>query len=202
MLARSLPRMLVSDQEGWTDLFRSPPSVPRILLTRVLPCAALPPLLCMYSVHTYPGAVLPAIAPASQPLAMVLLGLAAIGLQLAVVALMAGQIRLLANAPAQAFDAGIGEREALAFAAIVPLPLWISSVALLVPSRGVLVLCIAIGWLGSAALIEHGIVRLFRPTSTAHARALKRALLARGVFGWVMIVAALVLPLYALAALR
>ena len=170
-------------------------------MTRVLPFSALPPALCMYSVHAYPGVVLPAIAPSFQPLAMVLLGLTAIGLQLIVVALIAGQVRLLASAPPSAFTNGMDEREALAFAALVPLPLWISSVALLAPSRALLALAIAIGWLGSAALVEHGIPRLYRPSGPAHARALKRALLTRGLFGWVMVVAGLVLPLYALAAL-
>ena len=102
MLALSLPRMFVSDHVGWSELFRAPPSAARILLTRVLPFSALPPALCMYSVHAYPGVVLPAIAPSFQPLAMVLLGLTAIGLQLIVVALIAGQVRLLASAPPSA----------------------------------------------------------------------------------------------------
>ena len=202
MLVLSLPRMFVSDHAGWRELFRAPPSVARILLTRVLPFATLPPLLCMYSVRAYPGLVLPWIAPSFQPLAMVLLGVTAISLQLVVVALMAGQIRLLAAAPASAFTAGMDPREALAFAAVVPLPLWLSSFALLLPSRGLLALAIAIGWVGSAALIEHGIPRLYRPATLAHARCIKRALLGRGLFGWAMVVMALVLPLYALAALE
>jgi hypothetical protein len=193
--------MLAATDAGWAALFREAPSVPRTLLMRVLPFALLPPAMCMYSVHRYPGAVLPVIAPAYQSLAMLVLGAAAVVLEIGVVLLMAGQLRLLADPPERAFDAGMGLREALCFAAAVPVPLWLSSLALLAPSRGLLLLAITLGWIASIALIRRGIPSLFRPRSERHARALARAVVARGLFSWLMVVGALVLPLYAMAAL-
>ena len=201
MVTLTLPGWLAATDARWAALFRAAPSVPRTLLMRVLPFALLPPAMCMYSVHHYPGAVLPVIAPAFQSQAMMLLGVAAVVLEVCVVLLMAGQLRLLADPPERAFDAGMGLREALCFAAAVPVPLWLSSLALFVPSRSVLLLAIILGWAGSATLIRRGVPSLYHPKSAQRARALARAVAARGLFSWLMVVGALVLPLYAMAAL-
>jgi len=201
MLTLSLSRMFGTGHAGWTERLHSPPAVWRTMLLHVLPFALLPPALCMYSVHEYPGVVLPAIAPAVQPLAMVLLGVTAVALQMTIVALMAGQLRLLARAPSRAFDEGLGLPQALSFAAVVPVPLWLSSLALLLPSRVAVVLAIAAGWLGVAVLVRQGLPLLLRPDSPAHAGELRRAVLGRGVFSWLMVVGAILLPLYAMAVL-
>lgn len=191
---------LLPGPSGWSEALTAAPTVRRLVWTRIVPYALLPPALCVYSMRHYPGLVLPAIAPAVQPLAFALLGLAAVALETGIVALMAGQLRLLA-AGGEAFQETVSARQALVFASVVPVPLWLSSLALLWPSRAILASTIAVAWAASAWLVRSGVPELYGCVGPEQTRRLTRAVLARGLFAWLMVVGALVGPLYALASL-
>ncbi len=174
----------------------------RTLLAWVLPGSLLAPLACLYSLRHYPGAVLPLLAPDVQPMAVLLIGAAAVVLQLAMVSLMAGQIALLGGAPDNPFVEQIPARAAYRFAGLVPVPLWIASLALLTPSRAFLVAALLVAWGAVYALLCEGVAGLYRPDSAASARQLTRALLRRGLFAFAAVLVALMAPLYAMATLR
>ena len=156
---------------GW---LLAPHSRWRTLLAWVLPGSLLPPLLCLYSLRHYPGAVLPALSPDVQPMAVLLIGAAAVVLQLAMVSLMAGQIALLGGAPDNPFVEQIPAREAYRFAA----------------------------WFAVHALVREGVLGLYGPDSAAATRQRTRALLSRGLFAFAAVLVALLAPLYAMATLH
>ena len=184
---------------GW---LLAPHSRWRTLLAWVLPGSLLPPLLCLYSLRHYPGAVLPALSPDVQPMAVLLIGAAAVVLQLAMVSLMAGQIALLGGAPDNPFVDQIPAREAYRFAGLTPVPLWLASLALLTPSRGLLVVALVAAWFAVHALVREGVLGLYGPDSAAATRQRTRALLSRGLFAFAAVLVALLAPLYAMATLH
>lgn len=201
MQALRLPQMFVSTRTGWTELFSAPPTVAFTFLSRVLPLSLLPPLMCAYSAHRYPGIVLPAIAPSFQLLALCLMGSVTVALEIGLVGLMASQIQLLAAAPDNPFGSDLDTRAAYSFAAVAPVPLWLSSLALFFPNRALLVACVFAGGVGSALLLRNGVSLLYRPQTDAQARQLARGLLGRAIFSWLMVVVALLGPWYAFATL-
>lgn len=173
----------------------------RTLIAWVLPGSLLPPLLCFYSLRHYPGAVLPALTPDVQALAVPLIGAATVALELAMVSVMAGQIALLAGAPDSAFVERVPTAAAYRLAGLLPVPLWLASLALLTPSRGFLIVAQVAAWFAVRALLNEGVSGLYRPVDAAAQTRLVRALLARGLFAFAAVLVALLAPLLAMATL-
>jgi hypothetical protein len=107
------------------------------------------------------------------------------------VALMAGYIRELALS----WAVPLTYADAYSLAAIAPTPLWISALALFVPSLWFNVLAVAVAWVGCVLLIRHGIRPLFHVADERQVRRLANGITVAGVGVWIGLVLLLALTL-------
>lgn len=191
MSLMSLPRMVLSETEGWPDIVRSHPSVTKLLLLFVVPMSLIPPLMYAYAHLAYPGRVTPLVEPPLTIPELAVVGVAFFIIELATVALMAVYIQGLGE------SAGIRPEYAQAYtlAAIAPTPLWLAALSLFVPNVWVNFLVLSVAWVGSAALIRHGIRPLFKLDDEIRARRLANAITAAGVAVWIGLMVVLIMML-------
>jgi hypothetical protein len=198
MTILSLPRMLVSETDGWKDLIRMHPSVAKLTAFVVMPLALIPPLMYAFAQLDYPGSIFPSIQPPLSLHEAALVGGAFFLVELLTVALMTAYIRqigdLTANRPYF--------HEAFTLAAVAPIPLWLSSLALFVPNLWVNVLMVGMAWMGSAALIRHGVRPLFRLDDDENVRRMANVIIVTGVSAWVGLIVVLELMLSLVVGLR
>jgi len=126
----------------------------------------LPPILYAYAELVHPGAIFPLSVPALTITQLVVFGAVFYGMQLAMVGYMAMLIQRMAIGR----DHDPGYDGAYALAAIAPLPLWLASLSLLVPSTGFVLAAVLVAWAASIALLRHGVRPLLhiRDGKTAH----------------------------------
>jgi len=188
-----LPAMLVSETEGWPDIVRSHPAANRLLVTLAAPMSLIPPAMYAYAERVYPGAVFPLSVPAMTGMQLLVTGVVFFVAQLAMVSFMAMLIRQMALTQ----DHDPGYENAYALAAIAPIPLWLSSLALLVPSLGFNVAVVAAAWAASAALIRHGVRPLLKVADNQNAHYIANLVTLAGVAAWIglMIISAAILSI-------
>lgn len=194
MTLASLPKMFVSETEGWSDVVKVHPSVYKLFWFLVVPLSVLPPLLYAYAGLAQPGAVFPATEPPMTGREAALVGGAFFLIELATVAFMATVIRQISS------DHGFTTpyENAFALAAIAPVPLWLSSLALLVPNVWVNVALVALAWLGSVALIRHGVRPLLGVGDSDEAHSIANRITWAGVAAWIALLAVMALLMSAM----
>lgn len=200
MTIPSLPKMFVSETEGWNDVLKVHPSVSKIFWSLVVPMSLLPPLMYAYAGLGHPGAVLPQTEPPMSGGAAMLVGGVFFLIELATVAFMAMAIRQIGNAHGLATP----YENAYALAAIAPVPLWLSSLALFIPSLWANVAVVAVAWVGSVALIRHGVRPLLGVADGNEAHAMANRVTMVGVAAWItlMVVMALLMSVFLGATLQ
>lgn len=181
MTLTSLPKMVWSESEGWGDIARIQPSVVRLSLVLVVPLSLIPPLMYAYAQLVHPGVVFALVEPPLTPGELAWVGSVFFLVELANVALLAYYIRQMGAIA----DVQPDYATAYTLAAIAPTPLWLSALALFIPSLWVNGLAVSAAWVGSVALIRHGVRPLFRIASEQKARRLANAITAAGVVAWV-----------------
>ncbi|MGE5469568.1 MAG: Yip1 family protein [Bacteroidota bacterium] len=188
-----LPAMLISETEGWSDIAHRHPSAQRLLFTLVMPMSLIPPVMYAYAERMHPGAVFPLSVPALTDMQLLVTGFVLFAVQLVMVSLMATLIRNIAVTQ----DHDPDYQNAYALAAIAPVPLWLSSLALFVPSLGFNVLVVAVAWAISVALIRHGVRPLLQVADTRKTHTIADLVILTGVAAWIglMILAAALLSL-------
>lgn len=191
MSPANLSRMFLSETDGWTDVVRIHPSVTKMLLFVVAPLSLLPPLMYAYAQLAHPGKVMPVVEPPLGGGELLLVGAVFFAVELAMVALMAAYIQRLA----ESVGASPSYSEAYTLAAIAPIPLWLSSLTLLVPSMAVAVLVVAIAWIGSVALIRHGVRPLYKVDDVERAHHMANSVTFAGVSVWLCMMAVLLMVL-------
>lgn len=194
------PAMLISETEGWSDIQRSHPQARSLLFGVVMPLSIIPPAMVAFAERVYPGAVFPLSMPAMTGGELLASGIVLFAVQLAMVSFMAMLIQRMAIGQ----DHDPGYDNAYTLAAIAPVPLWLSSLALLVPSLTVNLLIVAAAWLASAALIRHGVRPMLKVNDARKAHYIANLVTAAGVMAWLalMIIAtALLSVLLGLAAM-
>lgn len=184
MLMSQFPHMLVSEKTGWDEVDRSHLSHRWYMQSLVLPMSLLPPVLYAYAERMHPGAVFPLSVPALTSLQLLVSGVVLYAAQVAMVSYMAMLIRRLALSR----DHDPGYDGAYALAAIAPVPLWLSSLALLVPSLGVNVFVVALAWVGSVALLRHGVRPLLHIADANTAHYVANMATMAGVAAWIGLV--------------
>ena len=187
----NLSRMFFSESAGWPELARLHPSVAKLFLTFVLPMSLVPPAMFAYSVLVTPGAVFPELAPQMTTLEAAVVSVLFLAAELAMVPLMAMLIQQLGDL----VDVRPPYDDAFTLAAIAPAPLWLSPLALLVPSMPVNLLVLAVAWVGSAALIRHGVRPLFRLEDPAKSHLMANVITLAGVLAWIALMVVLVMLL-------
>lgn len=166
MSIANFPGMLVSETTGWMDVDRSHLSHRWFLKSLVLPMSLLPPLMYVYAEIAHPGAVFPPTLPALSSGQLLASGIVFYLAEIALVTFMAMLIQRMALAR----DHDPGYDGAYALAAIAPVPLWIGSLAMFVPSLGFNMAMALAALAASIALIRHGVRPLLHvgDEKTAH----------------------------------
>jgi hypothetical protein len=118
-------------------------------------------------------------------------GIVLFAVQLIMVSFMAMLIQRMAINQ----DHDPGFESAYTLAAIAPVPLWLSSLALFVPSLAVNLLVVAAAWVASAALIRHGVRPMLKVNDTGKAHYISNLVTVAGVIAWIglMIISAALL---------
>lgn len=193
MSLANLPRMLLSDTDGWSDLVRIHPSVKRLLFFFVVPMSLIPAAMYGYAELVNPGRIFPRVEPTLSVSEVLLVGGLFVAAEVAMVALMAVFIQQVG----ESVDVELGYESAFTLAAIAPTPLWLSSLALFIPSMALNMLVVAIAWIGSVALIRHGVRPVTGLQDARKARWMANVVTFIGVGAWaaLMIMLALLLSL-------
>jgi len=185
------PAMLISETEGWSDIERSHPPARSLMFGLVMPLSIIPPAMVAFAELAYPGAIFPLSVPAMTGGQLLASGIVLFAVQLAMVSFMAMLIQRIAFGQ----DHDPGYENAYTLAAIAPVPLWLSSLALFVPSLAFNVLVVAAAWVASAALIRHGVRPLLKVSDAPKAHYISNLVTATGVMAWfaLMIISAALL---------
>lgn len=181
MKLMSLPQMAVTSREGWPELIAEHPSVGRTFAFIVLPLALLPPAMLYFAGTHYGDELVPGFA--AKPWAV----LAAVFFfaEILTYIWMGWFIRQVAASYRVALDA----RDAYLLAALTPIPMWLSSLGLLVPN---LLFCAVIALLGLAAacgMTYQGIHALCRRRESEAAPAIVHTVLGAGLAAWGILLA-------------
>lgn len=166
MIMNHIPGMLVSEKTGWEEIDKSNYSARWYFRSVVTPLSLLPPALYAYAELVHPGAIFPLSVPALTPMQLLVTGIVFYVVQLLMVSYMA----MLIQRMAQARDHDPGHDGAYALAAIAPVPLWLSSLSLLVPSQGFVIAVGVAAWVAALALIRHGVRPLLHVEDEKKAR--------------------------------
>jgi hypothetical protein len=185
----SLPRMFVSETEGWESILHARFSLTMLTVFFVIPMSLIPPLMYAYAQIVIPGHVAPLVVPPLTVRELVLVGAIFFMIELGMVALMGNYVQQLADSRGFA----VRYADAYTLAAIAPTPLWLSTLALSVPSVWFNVLVVAVAWAGSVALIRHGIPPLLKVSDHDKARRLANVITAVGVGAWIALLVVMVM---------
>jgi len=173
------PKMLSSHDEGWAWLMQVHPSAVRMYALYVAPMSLIPPAMLLYAVNAYGDRMMGNVSMNDAWALAVIFYVA----ELVAVALVATVIQRLGAV----VEAQPDYHDAFAFAAIVPTPLWLASLALFVPNLTVIALVMAAALCISAILIYEGNYRTFRLDDEGKSRLLAGSILAAGLVAWVVL---------------
>lgn len=198
MTLSSLPRMFVSEKEGWSEMVRMHPSVKNLLMYLVLPMSLLPALMYAFAELAYPGAIFPKLEPSLSMGEAMVVGGAFFLAEVLMVALMGVFIQQMGE------SMGIVSpyEHAFTLAAIAPVPLWLSSLALFVPNLWFNALAVAVAWVGCVALIRHGVRPLMALQDEMLAHKMANMVTFIGMVAWVALMVMLAFLLSVVLGLR
>jgi Yip1 domain len=193
MMMSHIPGMLVSDKTGWEEIDRSRYSARWFFRSLVVPMSLLPPVLYAYAELVHPGAVFPLSVPALTPMQLAVSGVVFYCAQL----LMVGYMAMLIQRMSLVRDHDPGYDSAYALAAIAPVPLWLASLSLLVPSLAFVVAVGAAAWVASILLIRHGVRPLLHIGDEKTAHYVANVVTGAGILAWIglLVVSAMILSI-------
>lgn len=194
----NLPKMVYSYGDGWLDLVRIHPTVAKLFTTYVMPMSLIPPAMFVYANLVAPGGVFPAQVPAFTGGEIMAVAVAFYLAELGMVLLMGSLIQQIGDV----VDIKPGYPESFMLAAVAPTPLWLSALALFVPSMTFNGVVLAIAWVASAALIYHGVDPIFRLEGHSKSRLMASVILMAGVLAWFALLAVLALGMSMVIGLR
>jgi hypothetical protein len=172
-------KMPFSFHEGWDKVYAERPSVLPTFMFVVLPFSLLAPAMLIYAGNHHAAAyMLDGTAARWQAVALIFfLG------ELATVPLMGMVIRQAASAHNISAD----PRDTLLLAAIVSVPMCLSSLALAVPDLGVLIVILLLGFALAAGLLYRGTYFVLRLKDPLQAQALAAQVFAAGGLVWALL---------------
>lgn len=185
MKLTALAQLPLSADQGWPEIERFQPRLMRRFGPSVLPLSLLPPAMLYYAGSHYPEAFL------SQPAGKdwVLIAVAFFLLEMATLLGMGWLIRQVATTNGLRID----HDQAFFLATIAPVPLWVSSLGLLVPSLGFNVILSLAGLGLSCAIIYHGIEGLCHTREGVAAAAITQTVIGAGLIAWALLLLLVVL---------
>lgn len=175
------PRMLASHDEGWAWLMQVHPRVAKMYAFYVLPMSLLPAAMLLYAANAYGDRLVPGNLTMNEAWILAAIFFTA---EMIMVPVMGAVIQRIGDI----VDARPDYHDAFAFAAVVPTPLWISSLALFVPSLTFNAVAAAVGLFLSGLMIYEGSCRVFRLDDEGKSLLLAGSVLAAGLVAWVALV--------------
>ena len=181
----SIPRMLISSEAGWRDIEHSRPSLRSLFFFMVLPLSLLPPAMLYFGGTHYGDALIQGWSAknwgAIAPMFMLC--------ELLVFAGMGWFIQSVARSTTSPID----RHDAYVVAAIAPIPMWLSSLALLVPDLAFVVSLTLAGLGASCALMYHGVYALCHMEDEIRAASVTHTVMAAGLLAWALFLVPIVL---------
>lgn len=175
-----MPKMVFSFHDGWDEMIRIHPSITRMFAMVVLPLSLLPPAMIVYAAGRYGDVFAPGVSIQQWHTAAGIFFVA----QLLTVPAMAWLIHLIVT---KTYDVRAEYHECFTLAAIAPIPLWLSSLALFVPSLPVNVVIGVVALFGSTGLIYHGVYALFHMRENLQAFQMATVIAGTGLFVWLVL---------------
>jgi hypothetical protein len=173
-------KLFTSSQGGWDAVAQTRPSALRLFVLLALPCSLIPPLMLEYAGH-HVGAVL---FPGTPRMAWSMAAFFFLLAELMTVPLMGWAIR----AAARSKGIATSEHEAFVLAAIVPIPLWLSSLVLFYDQVFVIMAGLALGLAGSIVLIFRGVQSILKVEEELVAVDIAYLVTALGLIAWGLLV--------------
>ena len=180
MNAVQMSRMPFSFRAGWDELIRMHPSIARLFAWVVLPFSLLPPVMIYYAAAQNGTAFVPGVTTAQWHQAAAIFFVA----ELVTVPLVAWLIHLICQAN-EVQDASY--YRCFTLAVIAPVPLWLSSLSLLVPNLVFAVLVGGAALFASFGLIYHGVYALFQLREPVKAFQMASVICGTGLLAWLLL---------------
>ncbi|MBZ0106104.1 MAG: YIP1 family protein [Sulfuricella denitrificans] len=175
----SFPKMVISSSEGWPELAKIHPAIIRVFFFLVLPFSLLPPAMLYLSSIYYGDSIIAGFGSRPWELISPLFFIA----EMVTFVAMGWLIKQIA----EDHQVDVDYHDAYVLAAITPVPLWLSSLGLLVPSLAfnMVVSILALG--ASCALIYHGIYALCHMHEEVTAASITQAVIGAGLSSWAIL---------------
>jgi len=175
----NMPKMIFSFHGEWDELIRIHPSISRMLALVVLPFSLLPPAMIYYAGGQYGDVFVPGVSPAQWHTAAGIFFLA----ELLTVPVMAWLMHLASRAN----DVAADYHDCFTVAAIAPIPLWISSLVLLIPNLAVGIVVGALALACSLDLTYRGVYSLFHMHEDLRAFQMATVVTGAGLLAWLVL---------------
>lgn len=186
MIFAYLPQLPFSSTKGWQELQKAHPSIAKVFFTLALPLSLLPPLL-LYFAGTHHGDPL---LPGGAGMPWNLLAPAFFLAEMATFGVMGWLLKEVANT----YQVKIDWHDTYLLAAICPVPLWLSSLGLLLPNLSFNA-ALSLWALGlSCAILYHGIYALCHMQQKALAFGFTYTVMGAGVVAWMFLILLVILP--------
>ncbi|HNQ03981.1 MAG TPA: hypothetical protein PKH69_05155 [Thiobacillaceae bacterium] len=185
MKLRTLSLLPFSADSGWPEIERLHPMLAKLFAFIVLPLSLLPPLMLYYAGTRHPEAFFAQAASKDWGVIALVFFLTEVGTLLG----MGWLIRQIADT----YGLRVDGHSAYLLAGIAPIPLWLSSLGLFVPSlafNAVLSL-VALGL--SCGIIYHGIEGLGHTHEDATVGSIVQSVIGAGLIAWAMLLMLVVL---------
>ncbi|MDX9718233.1 YIP1 family protein [Thauera sp. WH-2] len=176
MEVMQFPRMVISSREGWDLVARLRPSMDVMFLRVVLPLSLLPPLMILVASGGMAAEMFPGVTFGNGLIAAVIFFVA----EHFSVPIMANSIRLASMAK----EGSNNLHDAYAVAAIAPIPLWLSSLAVLFGSVWFMGIIGLLSLGASAMLVRHGVDRLLGVHEPVYASEVAVQVMSFGALVW------------------
>ena len=174
-----MPSMILSFHKGWDELVKYHPSVSQVFAFVVLPMSLLPPAMIYWAGGNHGDVFIAGVSPEQWHTAAGIFFLA----ELLTVPLMAWLMHLASRANDSAADF----RECFTLAAIAPIPLWLSSLVLLIPNLVVGVLVGGLALLCSLGLTYRGVYALLHMREDVRALQMATVITGAGLLAWLLL---------------
>lgn len=186
MKLSTLSQLPFSADVGWPEIERIHPRLVKLFAFVVLPLSLLPPAMLVYAGTRYPEAFLPQAAGKDWPLIAGAFFVA----EMATFLLMGWLIRQVSQANGLRID----YHDAYLLAALAPIPLWLSSLGLLVPSLGFNAVLSLAALAVSCGIIYHGVEALCHSREEVSAAGIVQAVIGAGLIAWALLLMVAILP--------
>lgn len=180
-------KMPFSFHDGWDKVGVIHPSVLRTFLLLVLPFSLIPPAMLLYAgSHHASVYLMDATFSRWQEVALVFLIA-----ELLTVPLMGWILKNIASVHKMSVDF----KDTFLLAAIVAVPMWLSSLGLAIPNLWAMIGVVVLGFLAAVSLLYRGTYSILKMDEQIEAQSMSFAAFSVGAIVWIMLCAFVVLPL-------